>query len=111
MEKLRRRHEFEAVLASPAPSLASRCFVVHMLMRTAGPARLGIIVSRKALGHAVDRNRAKRMVRETFRAVERRLPPADVVVRVRDDWGRTRAAEARGALAAMLAQIVQRRVR
>lgn len=111
MEKLRRRDEFAAVLASPRQVLVSPCFIVRTLARAAGPPRLGIIVSRKALGHAVDRNRAKRVVRETFRAVDRALPPADVVVQVRSAWGRTRVAVAREGLAAIFGQIVEGRQR
>ena len=44
-------------------------------------ARLGLIVAKRVLKRAVDRNRAKRIIRESFR---RRLdlPPVDVVVRL-----------------------------
>ena len=35
--------------------------------------RLGVTASRKALGNAVHRNRAKRLLRETFRSNEARL--------------------------------------
>jgi ribonuclease P protein component len=111
MEKLRQRSEFEAVLASPLPALVSSCFIVRALARAAGPARLGIIVSSKVLRRAVDRNRAKRVVRETFRAVHRELPPADVVVQVRSAWRRTRATVARAGLAATFGQIIQGRQR
>ena len=109
MEKLRRHGEFEAVLSSPLPALVSSCFVVRALARAAGPARLGVIVSKKIVARAVDRNRAKRMVRETFRVVGRDLPPTDVVVQVRSAWARTRGSIAREGLAAIFAQLVHAR--
>lgn len=39
--------------------------------------RLGVTASRKALGNAVHRNRAKRLLRETFRSNEARLSELD----------------------------------
>lgn len=47
---------------------------------TETPARLGMAVSRKVSTRAVDRNRIKRCVRESFRRVSRSLPPGDVVL-------------------------------
>ena len=44
--------------------------------------RLGITASRKALGKAVDRNRAKRLLRETFRVTNTRLE----LLHQRYDW-------------------------
>jgi len=44
--------------------------------------RLGMIVAKRLLGRAVDRNRVKRCVRESFRLVLSELPACDFVVRL-----------------------------
>ena len=46
-------------------------------------ARLGIITSKRVASRAVDRNRAKRLVREAFRRMRHRLGGVDVVVQLR----------------------------
>jgi ribonuclease P protein component len=48
----------------------------------AGHARLGMIVAKRLLARAVDRNRVKRCVRESFRLVLPELPACDFVVRL-----------------------------
>ncbi len=48
----------------------------------AGP-RLGMAIARKSSGNAVQRNRMKRLVRETFRLHQHALPSADFVVLAR----------------------------
>jgi ribonuclease P protein component len=47
-----------------------------------GRARLGLAISKKQVKRAVDRNRIKRLVRESFRR-RKQLPPCDAVVMVR----------------------------
>lgn len=47
-----------------------------------GHARLGMIVAKRLLARAVDRNRVKRCVRESFRQVLPELPACDFVVRL-----------------------------
>ena len=58
-------------------------------------ARVGVIASKRVAARAVDRNRAKRLVREAFRKVRHRLGGLDVVVRLRrcPEKGRDAAAE------------------
>ncbi|MFW6092375.1 MAG: ribonuclease P protein component [Pseudomonadota bacterium] len=45
-------------------------------------ARLGLVVGKRALPKAHQRNRAKRVLRDTFRRRRRNLPPMDIVIRV-----------------------------
>jgi ribonuclease P protein component len=47
-----------------------------------GYPRLGMIVAKRLLARAVDRNRVKRCVRESFRQVMLDLPACDFVVRL-----------------------------
>ena len=47
-----------------------------------GHPRLGMIVAKRLLARAVDRNRVKRCVRESFRLVMLDLPACDFVVRL-----------------------------
>lgn len=50
---------------------------------TLGHPRLGLAVSKKAVPLAVDRNRMKRQIRETFRLHQTLLPANDIVVLVK----------------------------
>ena len=107
MAKLRRRQEFEAVFASPTRALVRPLFIIRVLAKPSGPARLGIVASRKALRKAVDRNRAKRLIRETFRAMQTELSGVDLVVQIRGALEHAGRAEARRELAAAFRRILQ----
>ena len=50
-----------------------------------GAPRLGVIAGKRVLRRAVDRNRAKRVIRESFRCAKVGLPAVDIVVQVRSD--------------------------
>ncbi len=45
--------------------------------------RLGLAIAKKQLKRAVDRNRIKRLIRQSFRLHQNQLPAVDVVVMVR----------------------------
>lgn len=56
-------------------------YVFYYQRRDAGPARLGILVSRKHAAAAVERNRIKRCIREAFRLEQEAIGGIDVLVR------------------------------
>ena len=56
---------------------------LHSLPNDSGP-RLGVIAGRHAWPRAVDRNRFRRLVRETFRLLQHRLQQRDYIVRARN---------------------------
>ena len=45
--------------------------------------RLGLVVSKKNISKAVERNRVKRLIRESFRKNKSQIPNLDVVILIR----------------------------
>lgn len=85
--RVRKRAEFLEIQSSGV-RVNGDCLVFILLRRAPEqPVRLGITASRK-IGGAVQRNRARRLIREAFRAVFPDLPRAlDIVVIVRKPLG------------------------
>lgn len=69
-----------------AENIANKNFKIFFSRNNEKNARLGIIASKKTLPLAADRNRAKRIVRETFRQHNVKLCKLDMVVMVRRDY-------------------------
>jgi len=66
-----------------AENVADRHFKVYFDRNCKKNARLGIIVGKKTLACATDRNRVKRIIRETFRQHSVKFCMLDIVVMVR----------------------------
>lgn len=65
-------------------------------------ARLGLVVGKRALPRAHERNRAKRVLRDAFRRRRADLPAMDIVIQVTGDAASDRY---RASLAALLAEL------
>jgi ribonuclease P protein component len=81
--RLRRAGDF-AALRQAGGRHGGRCFSVRYRPNGLDHARLGLAISKRVSKRAVERNRIKRLVRESFRRVRLQLPPVDVVVMARE---------------------------
>jgi ribonuclease P protein component len=84
--RLLREDGFDHVIR--AQNITDKQFKIFFSHNSEKNARLGIIASKKTLPSAVDRNRVKRTIRETFRHHNIRLCKLDLVVVVRRDYSR-----------------------
>ncbi len=67
-------------------------------------ARLGLSIAARSVGNAVNRNRLRRQVRESFRR-QQGLPPVDIVIGARNGARTAPAKELRAALERLWKQI------
>lgn len=73
-----------AALRTSSGRLGGRCFRLRYGPNTLGRARLGLAISKRVSKRAVERNRIKRLLRESFRRVRLQLPAVDLVVTARE---------------------------
>jgi ribonuclease P protein component len=78
--RVTRSSDFERLLRD-GERRAQSGYMVYFQRRERGPARLGLLVTRRHSRHAVERNRLKRCVREAFRHEQARMGAIDVLVR------------------------------
>ena len=81
--RIRRAGDF-AVLRHASGRFGGRCFSVRYRPNGLDHARLGLAISKRVSKRAVERNRIKRLLRESFRRARAQLPPIDVVVMARE---------------------------
>jgi ribonuclease P protein component len=81
--RLRRPGDF-AALRTNSGRAGGRCFHVRYRDNELGYARLGLAISKRVSKRAVERNRIKRLLRESFRRVRHQLPAVDLMVMARE---------------------------
>jgi ribonuclease P protein component len=81
--RLRRPGDFAALRASSG-RFGGRCFHLRYRGNELGHARLGLAISKRVSKRAVERNRIKRLLRESFRRVRHQLPAVDLMVMARE---------------------------
>lgn len=74
--RLLKKDDYDGVFHQ-ATKLVTPCFILLYRSNTVGHARLGLALSKKTIAKAHERNRVKRVLRETFRI--RQLPALDIV--------------------------------
>jgi ribonuclease P protein component len=98
--RLRQKAQFEAVYAS-GKRFGDGFFSVIMRSNDTGRPRLGMAVSTKTAGNSVERNRIRRLIRESFRLHQHDLPAKDVIVSARARVRGATNAELRASLEAL----------
>lgn len=79
--RLVRENGFDHVIH--AENIVDGQFKIFFVRNDKNNARLGIIVSKRMLSRAVDRNRAKRTIREVFRQHNIKMCKLDLIVMIR----------------------------
>jgi len=83
-DRLHHRRQFDAIYSRGA-RVSGRHFILFILPNGTGRSRLGVTLSRK-VGNAVVRNRARRLMREVFRAqLDVRAAGLDIIVHARPE--------------------------
>lgn len=81
-KRLLKASEYSHVFAK-ADKISDGFWTLIVRPNDVGYARLGLAIAKKALPRAVDRNRMKRIARESFRQSHDLMPAVDIVVLTR----------------------------
>ena len=78
-QKLLNAEQFKYVF-SKSQRFGNKSFTFLARQNDQGHPRLGLAISKKAVNKAVDRNSIKRIIRDSFRLNQHKLPNVDIVV-------------------------------
>lgn len=77
--RVRRKVDFEAGYKR-GRRFSDSLFTMTVRVNGVGGPRLGLAIAARTIGNAIARNRLRRMIRESFRHEQHRLPAADIIV-------------------------------
>lgn len=83
--RLQRAAEYQAVFGGAQLKVSCRYFLFLAISNGKSKSRLGLVVAKKNIPTAVQRNRIKRQIREAFRSDMELADGLDIVVLVRRD--------------------------
>jgi ribonuclease P protein component len=75
---------FQQVFANPPVKAVTAELTVLAVPNQLTHARIGVTISKKRAKRAVDRNRIKRQIRESFRLKQYKIPTFDIIVIAKD---------------------------
>lgn len=82
-QRLLNAAQYSAVFADAPVRASHPTLLVLARPNNSGTARLGLVIAKKHVRKAHDRNKIKRVSRETFRLQQHNLPPIDAIVLAR----------------------------
>lgn len=91
--RLLRPAEFQTVFDSTAFKVGEQHFLLLVRPNGLDRPRLGLVIAKKKVRLAVERNRLKRTIRTSFRLHQGTLPPVDLIFMARNDLGSLASAE------------------
>lgn len=95
--RVRRAAEFKRLYAQ-GQRLSAAGFTAVVLANARGAPRLGLSIAARVLRRAVERNRMRRLIRESFRLHQHALPALDIVIGLRATPGGADNAQLRRSL-------------
>lgn len=104
--RLRAKSDFDAAYAR-GRRMGNDLFSATVRRNEQGRPRVGLAVAVRVAGSSVERNRIRRLIRESFRLHQHELPPVDVVVSARPQARDKPGAELLASLAVLWKKVIK----